>query len=229
MKIPKRIAIIPDGSRTWAEKQGLPATYGHNRGLKVLQEVIPAGFDMGAVEIAVWGASIENLLGRPSPQTRNLCRLFKFDLKRRERMGDENTRFLVNGLWERHIKDPELSRLIKAAEERTKSHLGRTLIVLFGYSGWPDDILHAAEALQKSGEDVSMESFHRNLISSSVSLNVDLIIRTGGNRHSSAGFLACQAACAEWYVAEEDWPDFSVEKLQAAFDYFATRPRKNGK
>ena len=39
-KVPEHVAIIMDGNGRWATKQGLPRSYGHNRGVSVLKEIL---------------------------------------------------------------------------------------------------------------------------------------------------------------------------------------------
>ena len=39
-KVPEHVAIIMDGNGRWATKKGLPRTYGHKRGVKVLKEIL---------------------------------------------------------------------------------------------------------------------------------------------------------------------------------------------
>ena len=39
-RIPEHVAIIMDGNGRWAIKKGLPRSYGHNKGVSVLKEII---------------------------------------------------------------------------------------------------------------------------------------------------------------------------------------------
>ena len=55
----------------------------------------------------------------------------------------------------------------------------------------------------------------------------DFIIRTSGEQRLS-GFLSWQAAYAELYFDPVLWPDFSEQRLQTAFDWFADRERRFG-
>ena len=41
-RIPEHIAIIMDGNGRWATKKGLPRSFGHNKGVSVLKEIIKA-------------------------------------------------------------------------------------------------------------------------------------------------------------------------------------------
>ena len=39
-KVPEHVAIIMDGNGRWATKKGLPRSFGHNKGVSVLKEII---------------------------------------------------------------------------------------------------------------------------------------------------------------------------------------------
>ena len=39
-RIPEHVAIIMDGNGRWATKKGLPRSFGHNKGVSVLKEII---------------------------------------------------------------------------------------------------------------------------------------------------------------------------------------------
>ena len=57
--------------------------------------------------------------------------------------------------------------------------------------------------------------------------DAELLIRTGGEQRIS-NFLLWNAAYAELVFTDRLWPEFSVEDLEAAFSYFATRQRRFG-
>ena len=57
--------------------------------------------------------------------------------------------------------------------------------------------------------------------------DVDLLIRTGGDRRIS-NFLLWQAAYAELVFSDKFWPDFTPHDLDAAIDDFAGRERRFG-
>ena len=41
-KVPEHIAIIMDGNGRWATRKGLPRSFGHNKGVSVLKEILKA-------------------------------------------------------------------------------------------------------------------------------------------------------------------------------------------
>jgi undecaprenyl diphosphate synthase len=57
--------------------------------------------------------------------------------------------------------------------------------------------------------------------------DVDLLIRTGGERRLS-DFLLWESAYAELYFTDLAWPDFGEEDLAAALAEFRVRERRFG-
>ena len=57
---------------------------------------------------------------------------------------------------------------------------------------------------------------------------VDLVIRTGGEPHLSAGFMMWDIADAQFYFTEKLWPDFGQEDLKEAVKNYSQRPRRFG-
>ena len=39
-KVPEHVAIIMDGNGRWATNKGFPRSFGHNKGVSVLKEII---------------------------------------------------------------------------------------------------------------------------------------------------------------------------------------------
>ena len=43
--IPAHVAIIMDGNGRWAQKKGLPRTFGHRKGMEALERTVEAALD----------------------------------------------------------------------------------------------------------------------------------------------------------------------------------------
>jgi undecaprenyl diphosphate synthase len=70
----------------------------------------------------------------------------------------------------------------------------------------------------------------RNLLSSAISSesgDVDLLIRTGGEKRLS-DFLLWESAYAELFFTERMWPDFDAADLETAISDFKRRERRFG-
>ena len=59
--------------------------------------------------------------------------------------------------------------------------------------------------------------------------DVDLVIRTGGEPHWSAGFMMWLTANSQFYFTEQLWPDFKKDELKKALDDYDGRERRLGK
>ena len=79
-KVPEHVAIIMDGNGRWATKKGLPRSYGHNKGVNVLKEIIKASKKLGCKVLTVYAFSTENW-ARPKKEVDFLINLFAEVLK----------------------------------------------------------------------------------------------------------------------------------------------------
>ncbi|MBK5261579.1 MAG: undecaprenyl diphosphate synthase family protein, partial [Peptostreptococcaceae bacterium] len=57
------------------------------------------------------------------------------------------------------------------------------------------------------------------VIASSDISRIDLIIRWGGRRRLS-GFLPIQSIYADFYVLDEMWPDYNIEQVYKALEWY---------
>jgi len=57
---------------------------------------------------------------------------------------------------------------------------------------------------------------------------VDLVIRTGGEPHWSAGFLMWHTTDSQMYFTDMLWPDFDTAALDRALEDYASRGRRFG-
>src|SRR4030066_955894 len=84
--MPKHVAIIPNGNRTWAKLHGLTAVEGHNTGVEILIKFARIIKKWGIHTSTVWGTSTENLVRREPLEIANLMRLLKYVM---DIMGEE--------------------------------------------------------------------------------------------------------------------------------------------
>ena len=80
-RIPEHIAIIMDGNGRWATKKGLPRSFGHNKGVSVLKEIIKVSKNIDCKVLTVYAFSTENWT-RPSKEVDFLINLFEKVLKK---------------------------------------------------------------------------------------------------------------------------------------------------
>ena len=56
-KIPEHVAIILEGNGRWATRKGLPRSFGHNKGVSVLKNIIKASKKLGCKVLTVYAFS----------------------------------------------------------------------------------------------------------------------------------------------------------------------------
>jgi undecaprenyl diphosphate synthase len=58
---------------------------------------------------------------------------------------------------------------------------------------------------------------------------VDLVIRTGGEPHWSAGFMMWHVANSQLYFTDKLWPEFTTKEFDLALEDYKGRQRRFGK
>jgi undecaprenyl diphosphate synthase len=120
-----------------------------------------------------------------------------------------------------------LVRAIAAVERMTAPGVGLHLRIAIDYSA-REAILRAAATCPPE-EPLTAEAFGRLLCGhpGSDGGNVDLLIRTGGEKRLS-DFLLWESAYAELCFVDRAWPEFGASDLAAAIADFRQRERRFG-
>ncbi len=230
-RIPQHIAIIMDGNGRWATKKGLPRSFGHNKGVSVLKEIIKVSKNLGCRVLTVFAFSTENW-SRPSKEVNYLINLFGKVLSK------EIDEIHAESIKIKFIGDlspfPETIKLIlQSAESRTQNNQDFILNVCVNYGGRQEIVKVAKEIALKSfnGEikasEVNEELFNSELLTKGLK-DPELLIRTSGEKRIS-NFLLWQLAYSEIYITDVLWPDFNeVEFLKAIIDYQSRNRRFGG-
>jgi undecaprenyl diphosphate synthase len=142
-------------------------------------------------------------------------------------MTDTGVRFNVIGRRDR-IPD-SLRCSIANVETCTSEGTGLHLRVAIDYSA--REALLAAAGRVAKGIPPTRDAFERAMYESicapSGTRDVDLLIRTGGERRLS-DFLLWESAYAELFFTDVLWPDFTEADLASAVQAFAARDRRYG-
>jgi undecaprenyl diphosphate synthase len=227
-EVPRHIAIIMDGNGRWAKRRFLPRMAGHKRGVEAVRRVVKACGDRGVRYLTLFAFSSENWR-RPAEEVSFLMRLFVLSLEQEVgKLHENGIRFRVIGDLSRF--EPELARLIAAAEDLTAGNDRLTLTVAANYGGrW--DILQAANRMLADRPQLAAgfdESDLKPYFALSHAPEPDLFIRTGGEQRIS-NFLLWQLAYTELYFTDLLWPDFDAAALDAAIASYQQRERRFGR
>lgn len=229
-KFPRHVAIILDGNGRWAERQGRERTFGHQAGADNVKTIVREAGHMGIERLTIYAFSTENWK-RPQPEVDFLMELFKDYLLRQLRdLMQDGVQLHVVG--ERSRLSEGLRKEIEACEADTRNNTGLVLNVAINYGG-RNEIVRAARLLAEDvqagrlvPEDITEDALQRRLYESDAA-DVDLLIRTGGESRIS-NFLLWQISYSELYFTPVLWPDFTVEELHRAVDWFCHRDRRFG-
>lgn len=227
-KVPRHIALIPDGNRRWAKIQGKKPWHGHEEGAKRLEELLAYACKRDVQYFSVWGSSQSNLEKRPLQEKIELVKVYERYFKKlleSEVVKEEEIQISVIGMWREYLPKPMVA-LIDQVMEKTSKHSKKRLTIMIAYNG-DDEILGAVNMLVKEGGHVDAERFKSRLMTHALP-PVDLLIRTGGEPHMSAGFMMWDLANAEFYFTDVLFPDFDQKAFSYALVDFEGRGRRRG-
>jgi undecaprenyl diphosphate synthase len=228
---PRHVAVIMDGNGRWARRRALPRQAGHQAGIKPVRATVELCAEAGVGTLTLFAFSSENWR-RPVDEVRGLMSLFVDAIER------EVDELDANGIRVKFIGDldalsPMLRRATESAAERTSGNRRMDLVVAVAYGGrW--DITQAARKLAAEAAAGRLdpaaidEQTVASMLRTAACPNVDLLIRTGGEKRIS-NFLLWDIAYAEVFFSDVLWPDFTNAELRKAFEFYAHRQRRFGR
>ena len=195
-KVPQHIAIIMDGNGRWAKAQGKPRTFGHQAGAETLKNIVKTADKIGVKIISAYAFSTENWK-RPKTEVQFLMKLFsKYLVEQLRDLVKDNVQLHIIG--DCSVLPAKLRQEIAVCESDTRNNDGLILNVAINYGG-RQEIFRAVKSIagevrdrQLSVEDITMDTVTGHLYPSS-SMDVDLMIRTGGESRIS-NFLLWQVS-----------------------------------
>lgn len=230
--LPKHVAIIPDGNRRWAKENGLQPWEGHEAGAAVMEQLARWAFNNGIFALSFWGSSLENLQKRPFLEKQALLRIYEEYFTKliiNEDIHRNRVRINVFGRWEEQFPT-SLKKIIMEGIEKTASYQDHELNFFLAYSG-DDEMLEAVRSIVASKivpEKITRETIKQNLMTKNLP-EVDLLIRTGGEPHLSAGFMMWDIANVQLNFSEKYFPDFKEAEFKMAIEEFQERGKRRGK
>ncbi len=220
-----------DGNGRWAHQHGRRRLAGHRAGVKAARNIVEYCGQQGIEVLTLFTFSSENW-NRPVEEINGLMRLFVEALQREVRALNENN-VRLRFIGERQDLPTVLQKRMADAESLTSANTGLTLVLAIAYGGhW--DIVQAARSVAervRSGElqpdDIDDEVIERHTSLAGLPAP-DLLIRTGGEKRIS-NFLLWSIAYSEIYFTDTLWPDFGVDNMVEALNFFSQRQRRFGR
>lgn len=225
------IAIIMDGNGRWALSNSLNISKGHRRGVEVVREIVEESVKQKISSLTLYAFSSENW-SRPKAEIEAIKNLV---LKAIDDQVPELIEQKVKLNFFGRIEDfgKKIVLRIKEAEYKTNhDNVVLNLNVALGYGGRQDAVDLTKRISEKVllGEikvtDIDEEML--NKFSCAPVEDIDLLIRTGGDRRIS-NFLLYQIAYSEISFVDKYWPDFSKEDYIECINNFKKVSRRFGK
>ncbi len=229
-RLPLHIAIIMDGNGRWAQRRGLPRTFGHRAGVESLREIVKLCVELKIKYLTVYAFSTENWK-RPREEVNTLMSLLiEYLQKEIDELCANNIR--INPIGRLEDLPASAQEAVRMAREKSRQNKGLTLNVALNY-GSRSELAAAVRAIAKRVRDGGLNpaDIDEKVISDHLYTagqpDPDLLIRPSGDYRVS-NFLLWQLAYTEFWFTPVLWPDFRrVHLLQAIVD-FQSRERRFG-
>jgi len=230
--LPKHVAIIPDGNRRWAQAAGKKAIEGHAAGVTAFRQVAEYAAKRGVECLSIWGMSLDNLTKRKPTEVAGLLNIFRKEFKELATtpfIHEQKIKIQVLGRWREQFPLP-VRREIEAAIAATSHYTANHLNFFLAYNGTDEMVTAVREIAGRSDiqpKNISGATIKEHLFTHNLP-PVDLLIRTGGEPHLSAGFMMWDMADAQLFFTPDYWPDFNTTAFEAALADYAARQRRFG-
>jgi tritrans,polycis-undecaprenyl-diphosphate synthase [geranylgeranyl-diphosphate specific] len=223
---PSHVAVIMDGNRRYARKQGVETTEGHSAGAETTEAMLHWCDDLGIDEVTLYTFSTENF-DRPAEQREYIFDLVEEKLRNfadADRVHEAEV--CIRAIGELEMLPERVRDAIDYAERRTADYDRLNLNVALAYGGRAEllgaarDIADAVEAGELAPGDVDAGTVERCLYEGPT-CDVDLIVRTGGDERTS-NFLPWHANGNEaaTFFCTPYWPEFrKIDFLRAIRTY----------
>ncbi len=230
-RLPRHIAIIPDGNGRWARQRGFAdRVRGHEAGFKAIRDVVETCVELGVDALSIYAFSRDNWQ-RSRHETSTLMRMLRrFLISERGLLKEHDVRLIHTGRRE------DLPRYVTQALDKTLAltadNAGMTLNLCVSYSGRLE-ISDAARRLAEKvrdgeidADDITPDAIAQHLYAPQLG-DPDLLIRTSGERRIS-DFLTWQLNYSELHFTDVYWPDFRRAHLVEALVDYQSRQRRFG-
>lgn len=207
LRIPNHIGIIPDGNRRFALSKGLNKEDGYKYGLKPGLELLKSCKNLGIKELTFYGFTVDNTK-RPKIQKESFT---KACIAAAHILSKEDAELLVVGNTSSKCFPKELLPYTNL----TKFGNGGIRVNFLVNYGWQWDL-----SLLK-GSCFNDKDIPSSIHSSEIS-RIDLIIRWGG-RCRLSGFLPVQSVYSDFYIINDNWPEYNENHLLEALNWYDTQ------
>lgn len=212
------LAIIADGNRRWATRNGYPAKAGHAQGLVAIERCCEWAIDHGVGTLTVFCFSTENR-GRAEDEIENIFTLARWYCE------EKRDWYIARGIRVRFLGREDffphdILESFRALERDTEAGTALALNICADYGG-RDAIARAVASGARTEEEID------KALTDEIP-TPDAILRTGGEYRLS-NFLLWQAAYAELFFTATLFPALESAELDLVASALDARKRNFGR
>lgn len=210
----QHLAVIMDGNRRWAKKQGLSPVEGHGAGVKALKSLVRTAPKYGIKYITAYTFSTENWK-RPEHERNVIFKLLK-DVAIKELADLDKNNVKVSFWGDLDKFSGDIIDALNSLKAKTENNTGLHLQIALNY-GAVSEFIYALKNIKsnlnnEAIKDLNEESFASYLYSQDIP-DPEILIRTGGD-HRLSNFLLWQCASSHLKFIDDYWPDFCEKDLR---------------
>ena len=227
MKALEHIAFIMDGNGRWAKNKNMPISYGHKKGVEVIDIILKESLKHNNIKMLTFYAFSTENWKRSETEIKYLFKLVKeFYKKKKKDFIENNIQFKFIGSTE---KIPEnILKIFNDFENETKECDRLIVNIAFNYGGRQEIIDAVNKIIKEKKENINIEEFEKYLYSNNnLYNNVDLLVRTSGEERIS-NFLLWQIAYTEFLFMDKYWPDINEQDFTYLISEYEKRNRRFG-
>lgn len=222
---PFHLAVIMDGNRRWAKKNGYPLFYGHKKGVDAVKRIVESSRKLGISYLTLYTFSTENWKRSKSEVSALLMLLRNTIHEYRDELKKNSISLKISGRYDEF--SPDLVNELESTVEYLSKGKEMVLNLALNYGGRREIVDAVNKAIKSGAKSITEHDIEKNLYTYPLPYP-HLIIRTSGEMRIS-NFLIWQSAYSEFYVTHTLWPDFSEKDLFLAIEDFSKRERRMGR
>ncbi|RKO65466.1 di-trans,poly-cis-decaprenylcistransferase [Campylobacter sp. P255] len=218
----KHLAVVMDGNRRWARKNGLLEKIGYSHGAKVVEKIIEVCIDEKIQNLTLYAFSTENWQ-RPKEEVEFLFKLLN------KYLDESLPKFIANevrfkAIGNLSLLDELTLQKIHHFQEQTQAHEKLCVNLAISYGG-KDEIVRAVKRVLEKNLEINEANIQAHL---DLSEDVDLFLRVGSAKRIS-NFLLWQSSYAEIYFSQTLFPALTKKEIANIIGEFKKRKRTFGK
>ncbi|CAI5757190.1 unnamed protein product [Candida verbasci] len=233
--IPRHVAFVMDGNRTYAKNHRLPLKEGHFAGANSLVKILEICYKSGISQVTIYAFSLENF-NRSKDEVDILFGLLRDKLKLLAENEDSYTRFnkiRIKIIGNKSFIPPDILKDLEHVEQITQDKASKkTLNVCFPYTA-RDEITYAIKSIAEkriNGEilkrdDINLKTIENNFYFGDDVPPLDILVRTSGHTRLSDFLLwQCNTNCTIEFP-DTLWPEFgfiSMVSILFKWSYYTT-------